>query len=1147
MKQQITEHNYIKMNHASNFTFLTGEWSFLFADARQVEKYAIIDPVSAAFYSRLTLERTVIWLYENDRDLIEPYQKKLAARIFEQSFQAIIPKSIFREIDYIRLEGNNAVHGKRVNTYISLASLKYLHRFLSWVVKIYSEEKPIIKPFEDAHIPKEGRAKKDIAALLQLQTDFDKQQKALEKEQEKLLAKDAEIEKLKERLAAVHIVKTKNKHIELPAAPFTEAETRRLFIDAMLREAAWDTTAPNVVEYQVIGIPKNINKSGKGAADYVLWGDDGLPLAVIEAKKTQKEAYQGQYQAEVYANCLEQMHGQRPIIFFTNGFETWLWDDQSATPRQVNGFYTKEELLLLIQRRTTRTDIRTMKPDDRITDRYYQKEAIQRVNEAFCTDDQGKLRAYKRAALIVMATGAGKTRTAASIVDILTKANWAKRVLFLADRTALVVQAKNNFKKLLPSLSAIDLTKEKEDDTTRLVFSTYPSIMNRIDSMRTDQERFYGVGHFDLIIVDEAHRSVYQRYRAIFEYFDALLLGLTATPRDEADRDTYRLFECDEHNPTAYYELDQAVKDGYLKPPKGKPLELGFLTRGIKYVDLSESEQEEYESTFRDETGELPNEIDPYAINQWLFNANTIDQVLHHLMTHGLKVESGDKLGKTIVFARNRKHAYEIKARFDKQYPQYAGKFTSVIEHSTPFVQQVIDDFSLSHKYPQIAISVDMLDTGIDVPEILNLVFFKPVYSSSKYWQMIGRGTRLCPDVFGFGQDKEHFYIFDCCDNFAFFKHNPEGIKTKVPERLSSRIYKAKIQLARTIERKKVEEHFEYRTALIEHCHQEVVSLYDQRSSFRVNKALEYIDAYRHHHRWNDLKHHDITNIFEHIAPLIDYKDDNEQAKQYDLLLLQLQNQLLEDAPEQQASIKRIMLLSESLKKLDNIPAVQKHIQTINASLNPKYWEGVGIQDLEKMRVDLRDLIRIIPKNKVQVINTDFLDTLQVKEDESLIATFLNMDNYKRRIENYLRQHQHHIAIHKLRTNQPITSQELRELERLLFEEGNLGAKSDFEKETENTPLGIFIRSIFGLDRKAANEAFAEFLQEENLNANQMNFIQNLIRHLTTNGVIDKQKLLESPFTDDHYMGLNGVFKDTDALRIVHIINQVNENALVAG
>jgi len=543
---------------------------------------------------------------------------------------------------------------------------------------------------------------------------------------------------------------------------YLETETRDYFIDLLLKESGWPLDQARDREFEIAGMP---NPQEKGFVDYVLWGDDGKPLGLVEAKRTRRDARVGQQQAKLYADCLEREFGQRPAIFYSNGYEHWLWDDASYPPRRVQGFYKKAELELLIQRRASRKPLASAAINGDIVERYYQTRAIRRIAESFERDRDRK-------ALLVMATGAGKTRTVIALCDLLMRANWAKRVLFLADRVALVKQAENAFKRHLPDSSPVNLISDR-DGEGRVFVSTYPTMMGLIDEAADGQRRF-GAGHFDLVIIDEAHRSVFQKYRAIFDYFDSLLVGLTATPKDEIDRNTYSLFDLETGVPTDAYSLEEAVRDGFLVPPKAVSVPLKFQREGIKYDELSEDEKDQWDALEWDEEGAVPDRIDAGALNKWLFNTDTVDKVLAHLMTRGLTVAGRDRLGKTIVFAKNQDHAEFIAERFNANYPHYRGEFARAITFRTEYAQSLIDAFSTKERSPHIAISVDMLDTGIDIPEVVNLVFFKLVRSKTKFWQMLGRGTRLCPDLFEPGQDKDCFQLFDYCGNLEFFSQNPE-------------------------------------------------------------------------------------------------------------------------------------------------------------------------------------------------------------------------------------------------------------------------------------------------------------------------------------------------------------------------------------
>jgi len=1152
----------------SNFSFINVDFPDLFVDAQEAEQLTFVSPKAAAIFCRSTLENAINWLYENDAKLSRPWRADLSTLMHEHEFRSMFNQTLFGELNLVRKTGNLAAHGQKVSRQDALASLKYLFRFMRHLAIYYGKETPETQVFDESLIPQpetDNQAKqKNEKQLKKLLDNLEWKNKQARIAEQQLLEQAKENEKLKEQvaqqqaeLAARKAKREKAVDIDV-AVPLevSEAETRRRYIDLSLREAGWNELRDGKeLEYEVTGMPVSTNRSGIGYVDYVLWGDDDLPLAVVEAKKTMADPRKGKHQAELYADCLETMHGQRPVIFYSNGFETYLWDDQFYPEREVQGFYSKDELQLLINRRRSRTDLREFKVNRDIAGRPYQLEAIARVAENTVTQNQqGQLRGRARQSLLVMATGSGKTRTAAAIVDMLSKCNWVKRVLFLADRNALVSQAKNAFNEYLPNLSAIDLTKEKEDNGTRLVFSTYPTIMNKIDGVRngdSEQERFYGVGHFDLIIIDEAHRSVYQKYRAIFEYFDALLVGLTATPKKEVDHNTYSLFGIEDDNPTFAYELDSAVAEGFLVAPKSMSIQLKFVREGIHYNQLSESEKEEYEEKFGDPTqGEAPDEISSTAINRWLFNTDTVDKVLDHLMKHGIKVQGGDKLGKTIIFAKNHDHAVFIEGRFNKDYPEYAGKFLRVIDNYETKAQDLLEIFvdQYEENDPQIAVSVDMMDTGVDAPRVVNLVFFKQVKSSTKFWQMIGRGTRLCPDLFGQGIDKEHFLIFDYCENFEFFDVNPDGIEGKLIRSLTQQIFEAKLEVAYLI-RADAESDDEQRAlsgVYIDELNKLVSQL--DRERFVVKAKLRTVVEYSNKTRWENLSQSDMLDINTHVSDLIlPAKDDDELARRFDILILNYQLGLLTGAYSTDRYLNKINSISKALLKKQNIPAVALQVPILNDLQTEIFWQAINVNRLDEVRLALRGLMKYLDKeSQINVITTfeDELDESGVK-DHDLIPDYGKLQSYKDRVESYVRQHSDHLVINKLKTNKPITETELNELERILFDGSIIGSKQDYVDTYGNKPLGEFIRGIVGLDTAAAQDAFAEFIQAGTLSGDQMTFITTIITYLTKNGMIDKSMLFESPFTHIHDQGLLGVFDDAEATKVIQLIDVVNCNASV--
>ncbi len=856
--------------------------------------------------------------------------------------------------------------------------------------------------------------------------------------------------------------------------------------------------------------------------NYVLWGDDGKPLAVVEAKKTTVDAQVGQQQAKLYADCLEQMHGQRPLIFYTNGYETWLWDDAFYPPRQIAGYYKKDELQRLLLRRSQCATLVVAEIKDVIAGRYYQKRAISSIFTQF-----GKAR---RKALLVMATGTGKTRTAIALTDVLQRASWAKRVLFLADRVSLVNQAANAFKAHLPESSPVNLVTEK-DTEGRVYVSTYPTMMGLIDTTKGSEARF-GVGHFDLLIIDEAHRSVYQKYGAIFRYFDSLLVGLTATPREEVDRNTYDLFELEPGVPTDAYELETAVKDGFLVPPRVQQVDLKFPREGIDYDALSDEEKAEWESLdWGDDVDErgLPTHVNSAAINSWLFNKDTVDKVLQYLMEHGHKVDGGDRLAKTIIFARNHDHAKFIEERFNHHYPHFKGQFARIIDNYAKYPQSLIDDFSQYEKAPHIAISVDMLDTGIDVPEVANLVFFKPVYSKIKFWQMIGRGTRLCPDLFGPEEDKPDFRVFDFCFNFDFFRENPKGIEGSGSAPLGTRLFRARVELLSQVQGSAdLDPEALLGNALTNELHGEVTAMNPE--NFIVRMHLKAVERFRERDAWQQLSDDDRETLQQDVAGLPNEQaPDDIESRLFDLMALRMQLALAKDEGGPFETLRqKVIEIAMLLEEKTSIPAVKQQLGYLADLQESAFWEDMTLQMLEDMRLRLRGLMPFLDKKKRKIVYTNFQDEIiGVREDAPVYMPKMTGAQYEKKVKDYLRNHQDHLLIQRLRTNQPLTETDLQGLEQMLIEIGEDDGQALYEGLLERSgapSLPWFVRSLVGMDRAAAQQAFSQFLGDRSLNAQQIRFVEQVIDQLTARGVMEAKALYEPPFSALHSGGPDELF-----------------------
>jgi len=1075
----------------------------LYSFCKDAESFVLSRPDLSAGQSRKSLEYLVKLVYQLRNGTV-PQRSSLFELVSSEDFTNFInDASMINALHYIRKVGNIAIHNEEVSQKEALLSLKQLHIFTGELlikldlIKSYPlfDESLLVKTTKT--IP----ADKDVDLNQQL------------------------VSSLKEKI---------DKHSTLGVGVnISEAQTRKIYIDLYLREAGWKVLdKDNIklpekagVEIKVEGMP---NAQGIGFVDYVLYGSDGKPLAVVEAKKTSVSPIKGKEQALLYAKCLQQEYGYLPIVYYTNGYQIWVIDQLGYPARQVFGFHNIKELEYMMQLRR-RGAISDLTIKDEITDRPYQKMAITSVAESFNNK--------RRKALLVMATGTGKTRTAISLVELLQRNRWIKNVLFLADRTALVTQAKRNFNQLLPNLtiSVLSDRDKKPDLNARLVFSTYQTMINMIDG----DDRVFGIGRFDLIIIDEAHRSIFNKYKAIFTYFDSLLVGLTATPRDEIERSTYSTFDLEEGLPTFNYDMDEAVKDNYLVGYTVLDRTTKFLKQGVKYSDLSDEEKEEYEKTFLTPEGELPTELSGADFFKTIYNDNTVDLVLQTLMNEGLRVNSGDMIGKTIIFAFNHNHAELIVKRFEKLYPELGPEYCKLVDNYVTYAQNIIDTFTVREKLPQIAVSVDMLDTGIDVPDILNLVFFKRIYSKIKFVQMIGRGTRKSNDIYGHLKHKDVFYIFDFCDNFSFFEINPEGRKVNQGLSVTQKVFQMKLDLLFELqkeENQRNEFHKTYYEMIKTELYQTIRNF--NRDRILVRDNLPIVDKYSIESKWAYLSKFDVQEVKNKLTLLVDSDKDIESAKVFDLKVFYIMLSHLSDDIVAKRAIEQVVRISQTLLERLSIPQVAEKKDLLKEVTTQTYWNKANLETLEHLRNELRYLIQYIT-DEVGIYSTDFKDELidQGTKDVNI----LDFKTYEEKVIDYLLSNDANETIIKIKMLDKIDSNDLKELERILWQE--LGTKDDYFKVTKEENLAAFIRSIVGIEQAAINTKFSQYLDSNILTSKQQEFVKSIINYVQQNGDITRQDLVEKvPFNNFDVVDL---FEDNIDI-LVHVINNLHESILVA-
>lgn len=1095
----------------SNFTPYLSIPSFAaFAPiAESAEKILSIDPAACVLNCRRAMEAAVKWMYAVDGSLVAPWDDKLVTLINTEEFRGIVDEQLIFRLDFIRRMGNNAAHGgKVINREQAVLCLQNLFVFFDFLAYCYGENYT-----EHTFNP----------ALLAEQSAQPTPPAVDEDAARKLDALIKENAALKEQLTQ----RREEQHQSYVPKPLeiSEYKTRKLYIDAMLQDAGWVEGKNWLNEVKLPGMP---NKSETGYADYVLYGDDGKALAIVEAKRSCVDPAVGRQQAKLYADIIEKQQGRRPVIFLTNGFETKI-DDGQYPERKCAAIWSKRDLEKWFNLLRMRTHLDNIVLDENIAGRYYQENAIKAVCNTFDARN-------RRKALLVMATGSGKTRTVIALCKVLLEHGWVKNILFLADRNSLVTQAKRSFVNLLPELSVTNLCEERDNTTAHCVFSTYQTMMNCIDAIEDAEGKLFTVGHFDLVICDEAHRSIYNKYRDIFTYFDAPLVGLTATPKDEIDKNTYALFDLGNGAPTYGYELAQAVKDGYLCDFVSVETTLKFIQQGIVYDELTDEEKEEYEAKFADENGDVPECVMPSALNEWVFNEDTIRKVLNTLMTDGLKIDYGSKIGKSIIFAKNHTHAEKILEIFNREYPHLYG-YAKVIDNYMTYAQSAIDEFSDPQKLPQIAISVDMLDTGIDVPEVLNLVFFKKVMSKAKFWQMIGRGTRLSPGLID-GKDKDKFYIFDFCGNFEFFRMS-KGNANASARSLQGALFSLKAQMAFKLQDAvyKTDELSAFRQTLVDDMVRKVSEL--NQDNFAVKQHLKFVELYTSPNRYQSLSYEDTLMMQQELAPLLLPEPDDPKALRFDALLYGMELAHLAGLPYNRAH-HDLLKKAEALSKIANVPEIAAQSALLEKILHTDYVENTGVDELEKIRKALRDLMKYIT-NEQSAYETGFGDEILSIEWKQSELENDDLQKYKMRAEFYVRQHQNELAIAKLKMNVPLTDSDITQLEEILWSE--VGTKQDYEAEYGKKPLGEFIREIVGLDMNAAKEAFSAYLTNVNLDSRQIYFVNQIVEYIVHNGMMKDMSILqEAPFIDQG--SIIEVFTDLSVWKgIKGVIDTINANA----
>ena len=1105
---------------STNFEFLRPENELLANLGGLAEAVLHIDAGSALTRLRGFAEEVTKVIYQKEQ-LPRLPQASFYDLVKNPVFESSVSKALIHQIHFLRVQGNDTAHGADGDVRSAQIALGTAYQLAMYMaIKYYNKAQEAIPAFQDIKAQSTNQVEK-----ASYEKELQKQQEALQ-----MLMEQLEIERAKKNQTVKTTIETqeKSKHDSQKIADslqWSEAKTRALLIDSMLIQAGWDIKNTNQVTLEFeVAFPNN--KSGKGYVDYVLWGDNGQPLAVVEAKKSGNTNLQaGREQARLYADALENMGYQRPVIFYSNGYESFIWDDhQYNTYRPVYGFYSKESLNYLIYQRHYRVaELEKHNPDLSIADRPYQIEAIKTVAAHF--------QKQRRKALIIQATGTGKTRVAIALAELLLRTGWAKRVLFLCDRKELRIQADDAFNINLPSEPRCVIGEtNKIDQNARIYIATYQGMMNRFAQL--------DVGFFDLIIADESHRSIYNKYGDLFAYFDSLQLGLTATPVKFISRNTFNIFDCETTDPTFEFGLDAAINNEppYLVPYRVKDLTTEFLRDGIHYNDLSADQKLQLEEDLGLEEAQNTT-IEGHNIGRTIFSEDTDRIILENLVNNGIKDETGSLIGKTIIFAQRQKHAEHLEKLFCKLYPQYGTKVCKVIHNGIPHVDSLIKEFKKPDNNFRIAISVDMLDTGIDVPEVVNLVFAKQIKSWVKFWQMIGRGTRLRANLFGVGKHKKEFLIFDHYGNFDFFEQEYQEPEDVGGKSLLQTTFEVRVTLAQSAIKNNHAAAFDLAISLIK---ADINDLPED--SIAVKRELRNVHLLQQTDlltKFDAKTQHLLANT---IAPLMAARVlHDKHATTLDKLIAQVEICLVEKASCFEDG--RDLLLNQLNKLAINIQAVRQKDSVIAQVRSAAFWQNASIQTLEFARTELRGIMKY-RQGGMEYETTPSTQTRDSNvQQQERAYNVLGADEalmYRRRIKEILENMvQANPTLQKIKQGEVINEHELNSLTSTILTTHpgvSLDVLNEFYGRTA-TQLDITVRELIGLDPNAVEEHFKNFLhQHPSLTAQQVKFMNLLKNYIAQHGTINIETLYDAPFNSISHEGIDGVFKPQDVDDLIAVL-----------
>ncbi|MGF6905906.1 DEAD/DEAH box helicase family protein [Fusobacterium sp. PH5-44] len=1128
----------------ANFDFLINKKEYtLFSEACiKTERILSTSLTMCILGSYEALELAVRWVYSVENISSRDKYKTLEEFISDPLFVSLVDKKVYLKLPYIiKLWKYTLESDDNLTKDDGVLALSILFEFVTWIDYTYGLE----------YFPRELK-EEDIP--VDIITSINEE---MALENRSILQKNREeIKKFQDQVTSVgqYFVSKKVTNREtrkFVPNDFDTMSVREYYIDLDLKFAGWDLEidVKKGIQYTIGNM---VDGKEKIAIDYVLLGKDGLPLAIIEGKYSLEDFEYGRKRALKYAAHIGNDMRRIPVVFLLHGGNYYYLENLNSTPRMISGIFNIEDLHRIRNQVKSKKNLVTVSADPRITNYTYQIEAAKAV-----IHDIGE---NKRKSIVFISSGLGKTRILAGVIDLMSRANYISSVLYLTGRKTNLKYVKKMLKNLIVGMSVGEYSEEL-DENTRLVISTTESIMKEIGNISGSGEKYFSPGQFDLIVVDEVYRNTVVAYKKIFDYFDSLVVGISPLPQSDIDSKISEFFNLKQDENSYIYHYEEALqKEKIIVPYNVVNIPNRLFENEMFYDQLSTENKNHCEETYTDDKSKMLNWVPSVMNNNYLMSVHTIDLALEDIMKVGIISSKDECIGKTILFAQNKNHAELILQRFRMKFTEFASDFAKIAYCDD---NNAVDDFVDPEKKVNLLIDVGFATAGLDLPEVVNVVLFKKIYSKYEFYQMVNIGNRSCKNITlvdskeGLYIGKKRYYVFDYLGNFDFFneeKNHTDGLEIK---NVSEEIFSRCVEIVYSIQKESLidRESHNFSEKIINFLIEQVKKAGKEFDNvhFQLSNIERY---YRKNTYFPALKEEDKKILITQVAPLIEIDGSDEHALQFDNFMYGLILAQLEGTAFVIKAKRQLVNICNMLKKNEHIDPIRKEKEFIEYYGSRKFLDNSTIVDLENLRMKIRTLMKYVfeiisetadentQKTTLEKMETDLNASNEdvLEEMEKEIEKDDGVDNireYKEKVTRWIKSKLLLSAIYKLRNNMPLLPQDYKDLEKAFTK--TLGTKKEYESAYGNLPYGLLVRETIPLERESVKVAFFNVNTDKTLNEEQKAFISKMMEYIINHGYMDELKLVNGEI--EGFDKFEDIFDNEREKKIIKILREIKGNA----